>query len=49
MQGIIEYLKQLGTDVGLKIIFGILVLFIGFKIACLKTANLPQSPFSFVG
>lgn len=23
--------------------------FIGFKIAYLKTANLPQSPFSFVG
>ena len=33
MNTIIEYLKQLGTDVGLKIIFGILVLFIGFKVA----------------
>ncbi|MBR4778089.1 MAG: mechanosensitive ion channel [Lachnospiraceae bacterium] len=33
MDSVIEYLKQLGTDVGLKIIFGILVLFIGFKIA----------------
>ncbi|MBR3483896.1 MAG: mechanosensitive ion channel family protein [Lachnospiraceae bacterium] len=33
MNTIIEYLKQLGTDVGLKIIFGILVLLIGFKVA----------------
>ena len=33
MQSIIEYLKQLGTDVGLKLIFGILVLFIGLKVA----------------
>lgn len=33
MDTVIEYLKQLGTDVGLKIVFGILVLFIGFKIA----------------
>ena len=33
MQGVIEYLKQLGTDVGLKLIFGILVLFIGLKVA----------------
>ena len=28
-----EYVKQIGTDVGLKIIFGLLVLFIGMKIA----------------
>lgn len=33
MQGILEYLKQLGTDVGLKIIFGLIVLFVGMKLA----------------
>ncbi len=33
METILEYLKQLGTDVGLKIIFGLLVLFIGTKLA----------------
>lgn len=33
MESFIEYIKQIGTDVGLKIIFGLLVLFIGTKIA----------------
>ncbi len=33
MQGILEYLKQLGTDVGLKILFGLVVLFVGMKLA----------------
>ena len=33
MQSIIEYLKQLGTDVGLKLLFGLVVLFVGFKLA----------------
>jgi len=33
MESIIEYLKQLGTDVGLKIIFGLVVLFVGIKLA----------------
>lgn len=33
MENFLEYLKQLGTDVGLKIIFGLLVLFIGLKVA----------------
>ena len=33
MQNFLEYLKQLGTDVGLKIIFGLVVLFVGMKLA----------------
>lgn len=33
MEGVLEYLKQLGTDIGLKIIFGLIVLFVGFKLA----------------
>ena len=33
MEGILEYLKQIGTDVGLKILFGLAVLIIGTKIA----------------
>ena len=33
MDTFLEYLKQLGTDVGLKILFGLVVLFIGMKLA----------------
>lgn len=33
MSGVLEYLKQLGTDVGLKIIFGLIVLLVGLKLA----------------
>ena len=33
MESVLEYLKQLGTDIGLKILFGLAVLIIGTKIA----------------
>jgi len=33
MQEFLEYLKQLGTDIGLKLLFGLVVLFVGMKLA----------------
>ncbi len=33
MKDFVDYIAQLGTDVGLKIVFGLIVLFVGLKVA----------------